>query len=121
MIQFDSLHGFRGVDDFLGTLKLIASMDLDTIGTPRTSAVEVLREANESEDNIFRDAIDNMRTLGQVEISALRLAAVRKDPHLTKALADFREGVMDTDKFQQALRDVIDCVIQETDIDLTEC
>ena len=72
--------------------------------------------------NVFRNVLKDMHALGQVEIAALRLAAVRKDPKLTKALASFRDGSMDSDDdFKRALLDVVDDIVQETDSDLAQC
>ena len=43
------------------------------------------------------------KLFGEVEIAALRLAAVRKDPTLTEALADYRDGDMGDTMFKATL------------------
>ena len=70
---------------------------------------------NKSAEDAFRNVLVNMRAFGQVEITALCLPSVRKDPQLAKTLADFRDGFIDSNFFKQTLLDVVDRVIQETD------
>mmetsp|Transcript_15228 Transcript_15228/g.33220 ORF Transcript_15228/g.33220 Transcript_15228/m.33220 type:complete len:95 (-) Transcript_15228:182-466(-) len=93
-------------------------MDADQFGTS-VSSDPGEHDPSESAHSALWSVLKDMRALGQVEIAALRLAAVRRNPQLTKALADFRDGCMDSNKVKQALLDVVDGIIQETDSDAT--
>jgi len=110
---YDHFIEFGGVDDFLDMLKVVADEDY-TSRMVATAAVNV----NKSAEDAFRNVLKNMRAFGQVEIAALRLASVRKDPQLAKALVDFRDGFMDSNFFKQTLLGVVDRVMQETDCNL---
>mmetsp|Transcript_17878 Transcript_17878/g.32320 ORF Transcript_17878/g.32320 Transcript_17878/m.32320 type:complete len:311 (-) Transcript_17878:262-1194(-) len=95
---YDHFIEFGGVDDFLDMLKVVADEDY-TSRMVATAAVNV----NKSAEDAFRNVLKNMRAFGQVEIAALRLASVRKDPHLA---------------IKQTLLGVVDRVMQETDCNL---
>ena len=65
------------------------------VGASSSSGVEEVAES-ENAENAFRSALESMQRdelFGDVEIAALRLAAVRKDRQLTQALADYRAGI----------------------------
>ena len=72
-------------------------------------------ECEKSDENAFRAVMNEMKRdnlFGEVETAALRLAAVRKDPMLTDALSDFRDGSMDDTLFKSTLLHVCERVIQ---------
>jgi len=95
---YDHFIEFGGVDDFLDMLKVITDED-HTSRMVATATANV----NKSAEDAFRNVLKNMRAFGQVEIAALRLASVRKDPHLA---------------IKQTLLGVVDKVIHETDCNL---
>lgn len=115
-------------------LKVIAST-LDQFGSPRNSAStlpptivsdiraseEVLEVESEEEDasaeNTFRAVIQTMN-FSPVQISALRLAAVRKDSELSSALEDYRDGVMSNPFFKFTLLGVAERITVETEATL---
>ena len=113
-------------------LKVIAST-LDQFGSPRNSAStlpptivsdiraseEVLELEREEEDdeNTFRAVIQTMN-FSPVQISALRLAAVRKDSELSSALEDYRDGVMSNPFFKFTLLGVAERITVETEATL---
>ena len=71
---------------------------------------------SENAENAFRSALESMQRdelFGDVEIAALRLAAVRKDRQLTHALADYRAGMIDIAFFKATLLTVVGRVIDE--------
>ncbi len=51
-----------------------------------------------------------------VEIAALRLASARKDPKLTRALADYRNNFMDIYTFKKTILNVAHQVIQDVSV-----
>ena len=94
--------------------------DMDQFDSTRTAAA-ASTHSEESDENAFRSVMNEMKRdnlFGEVETAALRLAAVRKDPMLTNALSDFRDGSMDDTFFKATLLHVCERVIQETDAEL---
>ena len=94
--------------------------DMDQFSSTRTSATAAADsstdiECEKSDENAFRSVMNEMKRdnlFGEVETAALRLAAVRKDPMLTDALSDFRDGSMDDTLFKSTLLHVCERVIQ---------
>ena len=74
-------------------------------------------EDEEEAENAFREVISTMN-FSPVQISALRLAAVRKDSELSGALADYRDGVMSDPFFKFTLLGVAERIIVETEATL---
>ena len=84
-------------------------------GSTRTASSSTDIECGKSDENAFRSVMNEMKRdnlFGEVETAALRLAAVRKDPMLTDALSDFRDGSMDDTLFKSTLLHVCERVIQ---------
>ena len=97
--------------------------NMDQFDSTRTAATSAAASTHseESDENAFRSVMNEMKRdnlFGEVETAALRLAAVRKDPMLTNALSDFRDGSMDDTFFKATLLHVCERVIQETDAEL---
>ena len=86
-------------------------------------AADASTEGESSSYNAFESVISSMRKcelLGSVELSALRLAALRKDAELVQALADFRGGDMDDTFFKATLLCVVDRVVAGVESELEE-
>lgn len=67
-------------------------------------------------DDVFqRFFMEHVPALGELEIAALRLAGVKKDPELAQALADFRDGNTDSTLFHKTLLNVVKSIVQEAD------
>jgi len=110
-------------------LRIVAATDSadHQFGTTRTAGDEAKLftsdevESKDDDENHFRKVMNEMKRdklFGEVEIAALRLAAVRKDPTLTEALADYRDGDMGDTMFKATLLHVCERIIQETDASL---
>ena len=78
---------------------------------------EAEEESEDEAENAFREVISTMN-FSPVQISALRLAAVRKDSELSGALADYRDGVMSDPFFKFTLLGVAERIIVETEATL---
>lgn len=110
-------------------LRIVAATDSSDhqFGTTRTKGDEAKLftsdevESKDDDENHFRKVMNEMKRdklFGEVEIAALRLAAARKDPTLTEALADYRDGDMGDTMFKATLLHVCERIIQETDASL---
>lgn len=111
-------------------LRIVAATDSASdhqFGSTRTAGDEAKLftsdevQVKEDDENHFRKVMNEMKRdklFGEVEIAALRLAAVRKDPTLTEALADYRDGDMGDTMFKATLLHVCERIIQETDASL---
>ena len=109
-------------------LRIVAATDSadHQFGTTRTAGDEAKLFTSDEvqvkeDENHFRKVMNEMKRdklFGEVEIAALRLAAVRKDPTLTEALADYRDGDMGDTMFKATLLHVCERIIQETDASL---
>ena len=111
-------------------LRIVAVTDSASdhqFGTTRTTGEEAKFTSDEADakedddENHFRKVMNEMKRdklFGEVEIAALRLAAVRKEPTLTEALADYRDGDMGDTMFKATLLHVCERIIQETDASL---
>ena len=126
---YDHFIEFGGVDDFLSMLRIVAATDSASdhqFGSTRTAGDEAKlftsdEDQVKEDENHFRKVMNEMKRdklFGEVEIAALRLAAVRKDPTLTEALADYRDGDMGDTMFKATLLHVCERIIQETDASL---
>ena len=99
---------------------MIASTDTDQFGasTDVDKVIEYVESADEDDNKAFRSALEDMQSaglFGNVEIAALRLAAVRKESQLTTALTDYHDGALDSTGFKEALLDVVERVVAETE------
>ena len=118
---------------FLSTpivLRIVAVTDSASdhqFGTTRTKGAEAKFTSDEADakedddENHFRKVMNEMKRdklVGEVKIAALRLAAVRKEPTLTEALADYRDGDMGDTMFKATLLHVCERIIQEMDASL---
>ena len=110
-------------------LRIVAATDSASdhqFGSTRTAGDEAKLFTSDEvqvkeDENHFRKVMNEMKRdklFGEVEIAALRLAAVRKDPTLTEALADYRDGDMGDTMFKATLLHVCERIIQETDASL---
>lgn len=93
----------------------------DQFDTSRVVAAAAPSKDDFEDENVFRSVIDEMKKddlFGGVEIAALRLAATRKDVQLTQALADYRDGDMDSNTFKESLLTVVERIILEVEADI---
>ena len=111
-ISYIMLHQLKVVATTESTL----ATNMDPFGgSTRTASSSTDIECEKSDENAFRSVMNEMKRdnlFGEVETAALRLAAVRKDPMLTDALSDFRDGSMDDTLFKSTLLHVCERVIQ---------
>ena len=92
---------------------------LDQFDTTRNACEDVSKSENDQDMDMFQTALEEIKEdglFGSVEVAALRLASARNDQVLTQALDSFRDGVMGSYTFRQALLDVADRVIEEADV-----
>jgi hypothetical protein len=89
-------------------LALFASTESDKFASISTD--------NKSSENAFRSALEEMKKEGHLNpviIAALRLASARKDPELTRGLADYSNNYIGKNCFKRVVARVSDRIIQE--------
>jgi hypothetical protein len=114
-------------DEFLQQLKLISSVEEQftsprAVAFPTPSKYDAKCESSEDSYNALKQAMHLLKTeekFGPLEVSALRLASVRRDTFLSHALRYFKE-TGDYETFRQDLMYVAAKVISETDASM-EC
>lgn len=111
----DHFINFGDVDDFLNMMRQAVAAVTEAPGTCQDAAA-VLSNVTKNTDNAFQNFLkENIPFLGQLEIAALHLAGVRKDPELAQALTDFRDGKTDSTLFYNSILNVVKKIVQEVD------
>merc|ERR1711957_238082 len=104
-------------------LKSISDVDLEArrAGLSATSDDEdqlASTAAKNTSNDVLRTFFEkHVPAFGQLEMGALRLASLRRDPQLAQAVVDFRNGDGDSASFQKSLLGVVENIVQEADKD----